>query len=446
MIHAQATPSNEKILALLKQRVEQERQMPGIVVGLIDRKSRRLFNYSLLDSKVDADTLFEIGSISKVFTALALTQMAERGELKLNDPISKFLPVKTPTRNGKAISLLSLATHTSGLPRLPDNLAQKDPSNPYADYTIEQLYSFLSSYQLPRDIGAQYEYSNLGAGLLGHILSLKAGVSYETLIKNQITNPLKMKDTTIQISSRQQARFTKGHNRFGNPVSYWDLPTLAGAGGLRSTANDLLTFLSANLQLKSSPLNRTLQKMHIAQHETNLSEMKIAIGWHIVTHKDTEMIVHEGGTGGFRSFIGFVKKKGLGVVVLSNSENDISDIGFHLLDESIPLAKREIPRERKAIEINPKLLDAYVGRYELAPEFVLTITKEQNRLFLQATGQAKVELFAETETQFFITEVDAQVTFVRDPQGIVNQLILHQNAQNSPAKRLPPTVDRKNNS
>lgn len=436
MSHAGATPSNQQILAILKQRVEQEKQMPGIVVGIIDRKGRRLIQYSLADSKVDGDTLFEIGSISKVFTAIALTQMAERGELKLDDPISKFLPVKTPTRNGKTISLLNLATHTSSLPRLPDNLAPKDESNPYADYTVEQLYTFLRNYQLTRDIGTQYEYSNLGAGLLGHILSLKTGVNYETLIKTRIAHPLKMNDTTIQLSPKQQARFTKGHNTFGKPVSYWDLPTLAGAGGLRSTTNDLLNFLAVNLQLQPSALNATLQKTHVPQHSTPTPEMQIAIGWHVLNHKGTEIIMHDGGTGGFRSFIGFVKNKGIGVVVLSNSENDINDIGLHLLDERIPLAKREAPKQRKAIAINPKLLDAYVGRYQLAPDFVLAITKEQNRLFLQATKQPKVELFAETETQFFITELDVQVTFVRNPQGSVNQLILRQNGQNLPAKRL----------
>jgi serine-type D-Ala-D-Ala carboxypeptidase/endopeptidase len=446
MTKAEAIPSETQILEILRQRIEQEKQSPSIVVGIIDQKGRRVIHYisDKTAPPVNGDTLFEIGSISKVFTAMALTQMAERGDLKLDDPISRFLPqsVKTPTRNGKAVSLLSLATHTSGLPRLPDNLDPKDVSNPYADYTVGQLYAFLSNYQLTRDIGAQYEYSNLGAGLLGHILSMKAGTSYEMLIKSRIAQPLQMNDTSIQLTPKQQVRFAKGHNALGKPVSYWDLPTLAGAGALRSTTNDLLKFLAANLQLTSTPLNATLQKTHLIQHSTETPNVKIAIGWHVLNHNGTEIIMHDGGTGGFRSFIGFVKQKRLGVVVLSNSENDISDIGLHLLDESIPLAKRTPPKQRKAIAINPTLLDAYVGRYQLAPDFILTITKEQNRLYLQATGQPKVELFPETETQFFITEVDAQVTFVRDRQGTVNQLILHQAGQNLPAKKLSLSQDR----
>lgn len=447
MTKAEAIPSDTQILEILKQRIEQEKQSPSIVVGIIDEKGRRIIHYSLLDKTappVNGDTLFEIGSISKVFTALALTQMAERGDLKLDDPISKFLPqsVKASTRNGRAISLLSLATHTSGLPRLPSNFDPKDVSNPYADYTVEQLYAFLSNYQLTRNVGEQYEYSNLGAGLLGHILSLKAETSYEKLIKSQIAQPLRMNDTSIQLTPKQQARFATGHNAMGKPVSYWDIPTLAGAGALRSTTNDLLKFLAANLQLTSTPINATLQKTHLIQHSTETPGMKIAIGWHVLNQTGTEIIMHDGGTGGFRSFIGFVKQKRLGVVVLSNSENDINDIGLHLLNESIPLAKRTPPKQRKAIAINPILLDAYVGRYQLAPDFILTITEEQNRLYLQATGQPKVELFPETETQFFITEVDAQVTFVRDQQGAVNQLILHQAGQNLPAKKLSLSQDR----
>lgn len=442
MTSAQARPSDTEIQAILRQRIDQEKQSPGMVVGVIDEQGCRIIAYGTLaqvDSpSMNGDTLFEIGSITKVFTALALVQMAERGDLKLDDPIAKFLPksVTTPTRNGKEISLLNLATHTSGLPRLPDNLAPADVSNPYADYSVEQLYAFLSTYRLKRDIGTKYEYSNLGAGLLGHLLSRKAGVNYETLMRTQIAQPLQMKDTGIQLSPTQQARFATGHNSLGKPVAYWDIPMLAGAGALRSTANDLLKFLAANLELTASPLTATLRKTHAVQKQTETPDVGIAIAWHVLHQNGTEIVFHDGGTGGFSSFIGFVKQQQLGIVVLSNSENTVADIGLHLLDRRNPLAKRNPPKQRHAITINPNLLDAYVGRYELAPNFILTITKEQNRLYLQATGQPKFELFAETETQFFLTEVDAQIAFIRDQQGTVNRLILYQAGQELPAKKL----------
>lgn len=440
MTKAETFPTDAEIRAILQQRIDQEKQSPGIVVGVIDPTGRRIISYGSLsqgDSRpVDGNTLFEIGSISKVFTAIALVQLVEQGKLNLEDPISKFLPasVKSPTWKGKEITLLDLATHTSGLPRLPDNFNPADMDNPYVDYGVEQLYAFLSSYQLTRERGAQYEYSNLGAGLLGHILSLKTGMTYENLVKAQIAQPLQMNDTTIQISSEQQTRFATGHNAVGRPVSYWDLPTLAGAGALRSTATDMLKFLAANLELTPSPMIATLQKTHKGQKQTDTPKVTIALGWHILDYNRTEIITHSGGTGGFRSFAGFIKQKQMGVIVLSNSANDIEDIGLHLLDRQIPLPK--LPKQRQAIAVDPKLFAAYVGQYELAPNFILSITQAQNRLYLQATGQPKVELFAETATQFFITEVDAQVTFVRGSQGTVNQLILHQNGKNLPAKKL----------
>ena len=182
---AEALPSDPEIEAILRERIDIGKQSVGIVVGLVDEKGPRIIRYGKVsrdsDRTVDGDTVFEIGSATKVFTGLLLADAVERGEMKLDDPISKYLPssVKVPTRNGRQITLLDLATHTSGLPRLPDNLAPKDGNNPYADYTVEQMYAFLSGYTLPRDIGATYEYSNLGAGLLGHILALKAGTNYE---------------------------------------------------------------------------------------------------------------------------------------------------------------------------------------------------------------------------------------------------------------------------
>jgi serine-type D-Ala-D-Ala carboxypeptidase/endopeptidase len=450
MPKAQTVLSNNEISAILQQRIDQEKQSIGIVVGVIDdsgdspteRLRQRIIAYGHQDQTnsypVDENTLFEIGSITKVFTTLVLANLVEQGALKLDDRISTLLPdiVKAPTRNGQEISLLNLATHTSGLPRLPDNFAPADMSNPYVDYSVEQLYAFLSSYQLPRDIGSQYEYSNLGAGLLGHLLNLQTGLDYETLVKTQITQPLQMHDTSIQLTTEQQTRFATGHNKLNQPVPYWDLLTLAGAGALRSTANDLLKFLTANLQLVSSPLNPILQTTHAVQSQTETPGLAIALGWHVLNHYETEIIFHDGGTGGFRSFLGFVKQKRFGVVVLSNSENDVNDIGLHLLEPRYPLAKHHPPKQRQAISVNPNLFDAYVGRYELAPNFILTITKEHDRLYAQAMGQSQVELFAETETQFFITEVDAQISFIQDPQGPVKHLILYQAGQEITAPKL----------
>jgi serine-type D-Ala-D-Ala carboxypeptidase/endopeptidase len=434
----QAVPTDAQIEAILKQRIDREKQSPGIVVGIINPQGQRIISYGHLNraktDRIDGNTLFEIGSITKVFTALALMQLSEEKVLNLDDPIAKFLPptVKTPEFNGKAITLLTLATHTSSLPSLPDNFTPADNQNPYADYKVDQLYSFLSSYKLPREIGTKYEYSNLGAGLLGHLLSIKADLDYEALIAKQITQPLQMHDTRIHLNPDQTTRFATGHDRRNRAVPYWDLPTLTGAGSLRSSANDLLKFLAANLDLQPSPINASLQKTHKIQQQTDSPNMTIALGWHVFNLKGTEIIFHNGGTGGFRSFIGFSKTQRLGIVVLGNSESDVSDLGFHLLDSRSPLAKPP----KASIVVDPKLLATYIGRYEITLDFSITITQKQDRLYLQATGQPEFELFAETPTQFFLTVVEAKITFIKDAQGQIDRLILDQNGQQLPGQKI----------
>jgi len=364
--------------------------------------------------------------------------MVERGEVSLNDPISKYLPktVKTPTRDGKEITLFDLATQTSGLPRLPTNFAPKDPQNPYGDYSVDQMYAFLSGYTLTRGIGEKYEYSNLGVGLLGHILTLRAGTDYETLIRQRICKPLGMSDTKIKLTPDMLARLATGHNPALMSVPNWDLPTLAGAGALRSTVNDMLKFVAANLGLTKSPLFAAMQKAHQSVRETGQPDLTIGLNWHILKKFDSEMIWHNGGTGGYHSFIGLDKKNRRGVVVLSNSANDIDDIGRHLLVSQYPLAKLEPPKEHKAIQLDPKIFDAYAGEYQIAPGLSVVFTREGDKLFMQPTGQSKIEIIPESETEFFLAVADVQVTFVKDDKGEVQQAILHQNGRNLTAKRI----------
>jgi len=254
-----------EIREILVRRIDQERQAVGIVVGVIEPAGRRVVACGNLASgdprPLDGDTIFEIGSISKVFTSLLLADMVHGKEVALDDPAAKYLPenVKMPERSGKSITLHDLSTHTSGLPRLPGNLKLKDPRNPYADYSVDDLYWFLSSYELPRDPGVEFEYSNLGGGLLGHLLARHAGTDYENLIKTRITEPLGMTDTGITLSPSMRQRMATGHTAMLAPTANWDLPTLAGAGALRSSANDILTFLEAFLGYKESRLARAMQ-------------------------------------------------------------------------------------------------------------------------------------------------------------------------------------------
>ena len=201
---AQTTDLPEEIQGAIQELVDNGYAV-GIVVGVLDSNDTEFYDYGTLaynsNQTVNENTIFEIGSITKVFTTLILADMVVRGELSLDDPIEEYLPdVKVPARNGKKITLKDLTTHTSGLPRMPDNFAPEDWSNPYVDYTVKNLYEFLSNYTLTRDIGAQFEYSNLGMGLLGHILALRSDTTFEELVKSRICDELGLEDTTISLT------------------------------------------------------------------------------------------------------------------------------------------------------------------------------------------------------------------------------------------------------
>lgn len=342
-----ATQADE-IRAILRNRVDEGKKAVGMVVGTIDAHGRQVIGYGRLKKDApqqpDGDTIFEIGSITKVFTSLLLADMIERGEVQPDDPIAKYLPegVKAPVRNGHPITLLSLSMQISGLPRMPNNMRLTDLDNPYANYTPELLYAFLSGYTLPRDPGEKYEYSNLGAGTLGHLLALRAGMSYEELLRRRILEPLGMSSTSITLSDSQKKRLAGGHNVALMPVKNWDFDALAGCGALRSTANDLLKFLAANLELTDTPLNAAMRRMRSVRRSI-APDLDIAMAWHIQTKHGTEIVWHNGGTGGYRSFAGFVLAKGTGVVVLCNTFTDTDDLGRHILESRYPVTQYEAP-------------------------------------------------------------------------------------------------------
>lgn len=260
-------PADPVIRRMLVERIGDQNQSVGIVVGVIEPAGRRIVAYgsrSKGDKRpMDGDTIFEIGSITKVFASLLLADMVQRGEVALSDPAAKYLPkgIKMPERGGRVITLEDLSRHRSGLPGAPTNFGTEcDPKNPFADYSVEQLYQFLSTYSLLRDIGPKYEYSNLGVGLLGHLLALASGKDYETLMQTRIARLLQMNSTGIRLSPDMQSRLATGHNNRYEPTPNWDLPTLAGAGALRSTANDLLSFLAAQLEYTKSSLSPASQQ------------------------------------------------------------------------------------------------------------------------------------------------------------------------------------------
>ena len=434
------TQTAEQIQGLLKERVDTYQQSPGIVVGVVDSSGRHVFAYGSMGrdlGPVNGRTLFEIGSITKVFTCVVLADFVLRGDLELDTPISRFLPPDATNASTREITLLELATHTSGLPRLPTNFEPGDPDNPYADFTVRLLYDFLRQYERSDQTSRSYAYSNLGMGLLGHLLTLHTGTDYETLVVRHICDPLQLVDTRIVLSEDQKRRLAVGHNVGGEPVKNWDIPVLAGAGALRSTAEDLLTFLAANLGWTPTELDSAFRMTWEPRFQAGSRDAWIGLGWHILKKHGSEIIWHGGGTGGYRAFVGFDPERKKGVVVLANSANRVDDLGLHLLNPRFELAELKPPR--RAIEVAPEILATYVGEYELAPSVIFTITREGNQLYAQLTGQQRYPIFPETENRFFYRVVDAQITFVKNEQGEVTHLVLHQFGldQKAPKRKQP---------
>ncbi len=431
---AKAQTANE-LLPVLRERVEVGKTNQSIAAAVIDEQGTRFVSFGKTAPTADAknsdeNTVFEIGSLTKVFTATLLAEAVRRGEVKLDDPLSKFLPanVKVPTRGGVEITLLDLATHTSALPRLPSNFAPKNIQNPYADYTVAQMYEFLSSYDLPRDSGTKYEYSNFGMTLLGHILSLRAKTSYEDLVKTRILKPLKMDDTTITLSPAQTARTAQGFDENGEAAALWDFGGLGSAGALRSTAKDLAKFVAANLGLTKTDLSAAFAEARKPRREAG-TKLKIGLGWHILAAATGAIVWHNGGTGGFRSFAGFDAERKKGIVLLTNSAESVDDIGFHFLDAAMPLRKIA-----PAVAVAEKVLDEYVGEYELAPNVVFTVTRRAERLFAQLSGQPNLRVFAEAENKFYYKTVKAQLIFNRGANNKIESLTLNQNGNQTARK------------
>lgn len=452
---AAASPlaSDVEIQRILAERVPGEHPGFGIVVGVLEPAGRRFVSRGERTqgdaTALDADTLFEIGSITKVFTSLLLADAVQRHEVALADPVAKYLPagVKLPERAGHQITLVDLATHTSGLPRMPDNLSPKDPSNPYADYSLAQLYQFLSQVELTRDIGSQVEYSNLGAALLGQALTHRAGQDYEALVRERITEPLGMPSTRVLLPPDLKARLTPGHDQNLQPATNWDLPTFAGAGALRSSANDLLTFLAAALHAQETPLSEALALMTSVRRPTNDASSSVALAWQVRNAHGREIFWHNGGTGGYRTFIGYDPKAQTGVAVLSNLATPAGpdDIGMHLLDPEAPLLTAGSPattppRPRVEVPVDPKLLDGYVGRYQLAPAAVFTVTRQGDGLFVQLTGQPTFQVYPESAREYFYKVVDAQLSFQTDAQNRATALVLHQGGRDLRAPRIEGEV------
>lgn len=280
-------------------------------------------------------TLFQIGSVTKVFTSLLLADLVVAGHVRLDQPVTEFLPDVEVPMLGRPITLRDLATHTSGLPRLPKHLvrnALRHRDNPYSQVTGEDLERALEQYHPRRPPGSRVRYSNFGAAVLGDALSRRMGRSYDELVADRICRRLDMPDTVVRSSLDQSGRHAQGHSRRGRPVPDWEMPAMPGMGALRSTTTDMITFLRAQLGPDSTPLADAVRMTQEPRAQLGRTT-SVCLGW-FRSPGDTSsgpMLWHNGGTGGTFSFVGFVPSDGTGVVVLANNARSVDGVGVDLL-------------------------------------------------------------------------------------------------------------------
>lgn len=408
-------------------------QHASIVIAVIEGKDSAVYGFGRgnQDGLPDADTVYEIGSVTKTMTGLLLAQAVAAGKLTLAQPVADLLPgYKMPAVNGRAISLQDLATHYSGLPRLPGNLAPADVNDPYADYGNQQLRAFLADHVLARAPGVAFEYSNLGYGLLGTALAARAGVSYETLLQTQIAGPLGMRSTSSLMSPALRARLAPGHLADGKPAQHWQFQAIAGAGAVLSTARDMVAYL------QSFMLKPDAAHVLAVQPLQQLGGGKgIGLAWMRDQAKGQPFIWHNGQTGGYASFAGYTQDGQRGVVVLTNTSASVDALGVAGLVPGTLPPLAGAATQRNEVAIAPQALGEYVGSYALAPNFVLAVRQGPQGLLVGATGQQEAPVFASGKDAFFYKVVDAQLVFQRNTNGAISGLVLYQNGQAIPGQR-----------
>jgi serine-type D-Ala-D-Ala carboxypeptidase/endopeptidase len=327
-----------EIQAILDKRVA-DRRGKGIAVALLLPNGETRFvsagdSGNAARSKVDEDTIFEIASITKTFTATLLAQMIERGEVSLNDPVRRFAPagVQMISPGVGDVTLEQLSTHTSGMPRLPPNWQfikwrYLDYSNPYAHYSKEILWANAATEKLDSTKKYPSQYSNYGVGLLGDALGNRLQTNWPALVRERITAPLGMKATDVTTDASHLAHLAYGVEGNFNRVRHWDSPGLGAAGALRSSARDMSFYIRAQRDGTLAGARAT----HVVRAKMD-GNNTIGLGWIVTKNFDDSIVWHNGGTAGFSSFIGFSQKSGIGVVVLANQQASVDDIGLHIIN------------------------------------------------------------------------------------------------------------------
>jgi serine-type D-Ala-D-Ala carboxypeptidase/endopeptidase len=441
---AAGLPSDGDIHRIIEQRVQAisgpEGGM-GIVVGVLDEKGPRVVAYGDTGGAdrrpLTGDTVLEIASVTKVFTALLLADMVRTGELALTDPATKYLPQS----NGLSMTLVDLATHTAGLPFMPDNLAALLES-PAARYSQTDLYGFIASRPASADTGSRWAYSNLDYWLLQEVIAARAGSDFAQVLQSRVLTPLGLRNTAATWSPQLKAQAAAGHDAVLQPApDIASLPVfnlMPAAGGMVSTANDLLKFLSVVMGYEDTKLAPSMAALLQTRRPAGGHEQ--ALGWWLIGTGEDAIAFHDGGSFGFSSSLAWQPQRRVGVVVLSNQVTGAAGIAHHLLQPNVPLAQPKRAR-RTEITLDAAVLDRYVGRYDMQDEGIVVIGREGTLLTIQLPagwGLPRLRLHAEKEREFFATGLPLQATFEVDANGRVTGMLVQppRGQRPIPARRL----------
>jgi len=371
-------------------------------------------------SKPDGKTQFQLGSITKAFTNLLLAEMVAAGELGYDTTIGDILGDDFTPKNPAVaqITVEALATHTSGLARLPGNLVPSDPLDPYKGYDDDALLGAIEDARNLQPLGDHYAYSNFGVGLLGHLLGRLHGSTYQEALVEYVIGPLGLGQTGFD----EIGNVASGY-RGGEVVPPWSIDdALAGAGALWGSAGDFAALAAVLLGGSESPLRHDLDR-DLAVVETGDDGQSVTRVWHVAFDDDVPVYWHNGGTGGFWSFFGFRPDEGRAVAILVSGDEDPTDDGLARLDASIP--------EPSAEPADPAIL----GQYEFNPRLGVGVYELDGALVAQVTGQTPLPLYAVGDDWYALSMADASVRFVRS-DGEVTGLELAQNGTIQPAGKV----------
>lgn len=390
-VNAGAT-SEEALRSAVDQRLSGDRTGACMAVAVVESDAvARTFRCA--DAKdaarIGVDSAFEIGSVSKTMTAVLLADLILQGKGSLDDRLADWLPpgTKVPQYDGRPILLRHVVTHTSGLPALPSRLHAKDMADPYAGLDASALLASLADAKLDAAPGTRFEYSNFASMVLSYAVARKAGSDLETLLKRRLFAPLAM-DKAYVSAKPDGVRVATGHSQNGTAVPAWTFATdLAGVGGVHATLEDMIRYVQASLDLSESAISPALELSRKKVSE----QPAMAMNWMLVPLAGRTLHLHEGGTGGFSSFVALDPANRRGVVILSdtswNSIGGLGALGLHLVEPSLPLGK-----PRHDVPAPKPLLEALAGRYRLPSLPPMTLRQRDGKLFVQADGQSEFEL------------------------------------------------------